>query len=165
MALTRAAIAPADVTNAGGPSFSNALVNQINNLSENVADRNGVASDETTITLAAAAGTSQVATIQVKDGLEANVAAVQRLEVYMCTDAAGATPSSSGAGTSATVTTGALLKAHTAKLHLEVLTDATGKAAITFNNASGGAAYTDRIAVVLPNGKVVVSAALAVPNA
>lgn len=165
MPLTRTALATSDVSNAGGPDFSNKLANQVNNLSTNVADRNGVVSDQSTITLGAAAGTAQVATIQAKDELGANVAAVQRLEVYLCTDAVGATPSSAGANGTVSVTTGALLKAHTAKLHFEVMTNASGAAAITFDNAAGGAAYTDRVAVVLPSGKVVVSAALAVPNA
>jgi len=124
-----------------------------------------VLSSASTITLGAPSGTTQTATIQAKDSDGNNIAAVQRLEVYMCTDSAGATPSGTGVNTSVTATTGTVLKAHTAKLHLEVITDANGVAVLSFNNASGGGSYTDRVALVLPNGKLVVSNALAVANA
>lgn len=124
-----------------------------------------VASSSSTITLGVAAGTVQTATIQLKDANGTNIAAVHRIVVYMATDAAGATPSVAGANGAVTATTGVVLKAHTAKLHFEIVTDANGVAVISFDNAGGAGAYTNRVVLVLPTGKVVVSAALAVPQA
>lgn len=165
MSLTRTTLTTPDVSNAGGVEVTRAQSAAINDLKNGAADRNGVASNQSTITLGAPSGTTQTATIQLKDELGNNVAAVQRIEVYMATDSAGATPSSSGANTSAAPTTGTVLKAHTAKLHWELITNASGQAVLSFNNASGSGTYADRVVLVLPGGKVLVSSALAVPNA
>lgn len=108
----------------------------------------------------------QDVTITLKDADGDALTGVREVTVYMATDAGGATPSSSGAGTSVTATTGAVLKADTAKLVLRCITDANGVLVLHFDNTGGGGAYTDRVVLVLPSGNgVKVSAALAVPNA
>jgi predicted RecA/RadA family phage recombinase len=112
-----------------------------------------------------ATGTSQDITIQLKDLAGDNIAAVQKIRAYMCTDAAGATPSATGCNGNVTASTGAILAALTAKLDFDIVTDATGAAVINFDNAGGGDVYADRLALVLPNGQLVVSDALAVATA
>jgi hypothetical protein len=113
-----------------------------------------------TITLGAAGAATQTATIQLKDAAGTNVATARKIEVYMATDAAGA-KSSAGAATSVTVSTGQELKVNTAKLHWDIVTDATGVAVLTFNNTGGGGAYTDRVALIQShNGELIVSSAL-----
>jgi len=124
-----------------------------------------IASSNSTITLGSPSGTTQVATIQLKDGADAAIADVRSCLVYMATDAAGATPSATGANASVTVSTGAAVVVLTAKLNWQLVTDATGAAALTFDNNGGGGTYTDRVVLVLPTGEVVVSSALAVANA
>jgi hypothetical protein len=165
MTISRTQINTPDVSNAGSADLAKAMVAQLNNLGTNAVDRTGRFSDQSTITLGTPASAQQTATIQIKDEAGTNVAAVQRLEAYMCTDSAGATPSSAGANTSVTATTGAILNTIAAKLKFELLTNASGQAVLNFNNTSGAGTYADRVAVVLPNGKILVSAALAVPNA
>lgn len=120
---------------------------------------------QSTVTPAVPAGTTQEVDIQLNDADGTALAGVHLIEVYMATDAAGATPSVAGANTSVTATTGAVLREDTPLLHWRILTDATGLAQLTFDNAGGGGPYTDRVVLVLPNGALVVSAALAVPNA
>jgi hypothetical protein len=124
-----------------------------------------IASSASTITLAAGGGVTQAAAVQLKDADGNNVAAVQHLRAYMATDAAGATPSAAGADVSVVVSGGATLKVQTAKLDWDVLTSAAGAVVFTFDNTGGGGAYADRLVVVLPNGKVLVSAALNVATA
>ncbi len=113
-----------------------------------------------TITLGASGGNTQTATIQLKDSTGANIAAVQKIEVYMATDALGATPSVSGAAVGVSVTTGALLQALTAKLHFDLITNASGAVALSFDNTGASGPYTDRIVLVLPTGGVLVSGLL-----
>lgn len=127
---------------------------------ESLTSANEGFTSDSTITLSTGGSATQTATIQLKDSTGTNIAAVHKLRVYMCTDSAGATPSSSGAATSATVTTGTLLKAVTTKLDFEFLTNSSGVGVITFDNTGGGGAYTNRVVLVLPNGKLVVSSAL-----
>jgi hypothetical protein len=110
------------------------------------------------VSVAAADGTTQAITIQ------SSRSGVQVFDCYFATDADGATPSTSGAGTGVTATTGEVLKAHTSKLHLQVVTDDTGKAVLSVNNSGGGSAYTDRLVVVNPDGSVTVGDALATPS-
>lgn len=119
-----------------------------------------LAADGSTITLGTGGSATQTATIQLADAAGNALSGVRLVEVYMATDAAGATLSVAGASTSVTATTGAILKAHTAKLHLAVVTDAAGKAVLVFNNTGGGGAYTDRVVLSLPGLGVVVSSAL-----
>jgi hypothetical protein len=124
-----------------------------------------VPSTNSTVTLAAAVGDSQVATITLKDISGTTLATPRRIHVYMCTDAAGATPSSAGAATSVTVGGGGvLLSTTTAKLDFQIVVGATGIATLTFNNTGGSANYTDRVALELPSGALIVSSALNVPH-
>lgn len=118
-----------------------------------------------TIGLSAGGGVTQTATITLKDADGNALTGVRTIVVFMATDAAGGAPSTAGAQVSATATTGAVLKAHTAKLHWTIVTDANGVAVLTFDNTGGGGAYTDRVVLVLPTGKHVVSAALNVATA
>lgn len=114
-----------------------------------------------TITLSAGGAVTQTATIQLKDALGANLAAVRKIQAFMVTDASGATPSSAGAAVGVTATTGAIITALEAKLNFDIVTDANGVAVLEFDNTGGGGVYTDRVALVLPDGSLVVSAALA----
>jgi hypothetical protein len=124
-----------------------------------------VPSTSSTVTLAAAVGDSQVATITLKDISGTTLTTPRRVHVYMCTDAAGATPSSAGAATSVTVGGGgALLSTTTAELDFQIVVGATGIATLTFNNTGGSANYTDRVALELPSGALIVSSALNVPH-
>jgi hypothetical protein len=110
-----------------------------------------------TIALSAGGSATQTATITLKDADDAALAAVRRVEVYM---ADGDTPSSAGANSGVTATTGAIVTAHTTDLHFTSVTDDNGVLVLEFDNTSGGGAYTDRVILVLPTGAVVVSAAL-----
>lgn len=122
-------------------------------------------SDQSTVVVAAPSGTTQTITITLKNSAGTTIAAVQSVDAYFCTDAAGATPSGTGAGTSVTATTGAVISAHTAKLHLALVSDANGVIVLSVDNASGGGTYTNRLALILPNGRLKISDALATPNA
>ena len=120
--------------------------------------------DQSTIALGSPAGTTQVATITIRDGDAAAIAARRHIRVYLTDDSTG-TPSAAGAFASATVTTGDTLLEPTATLHFEIITDASGVAEITFDNAGGAGTYADRVVLVLPDGRLLISDALAVPNA
>ncbi len=160
------------VESGGSLTVSGVTVDQhtlaVNGLTASGSDLNetgGLPTAQSTVVVAAASGTHQDITITLLDADGDALAAVRRIEVYVCDDAAGATPSSAAAAGNVTVQTGALLKAVTAKLQLEVLTDATGVAVIRFDNGGGGGAYTKHLAVILPSGAVVVSAAMNIPTA
>jgi hypothetical protein len=113
-----------------------------------------------TITNGVPAGSLQSVTIQLNDSTGTAIAAVQVIHVYMATDSAGAVPSTVGVGSSVTVTTGALLKAQTAKLYFDIVTNASGQAVLSFDNTGGGNVYTDRVVLILPAGGVLVGAPL-----
>jgi len=166
-------ITTSDLTAAHSVTFPNGDVaaadfTKLTSLTATAAELNvaaNAASSSSTITLGAGGGTTQTATFQMKDADGNAIAAVHHIRVYMATDAAGATPSAAGCNGAATVSVGAEVKIHTAKLVWDLVTDANGSVVITFNNAGGGGAYTDRVVLVLPNGQVVVSAALNVATA
>lgn len=134
-------------------------------LAAGLSDKNVEPSDQSTITLNAGGSVTQTATVALKDANGNTLTGVHVLELYMCTDANGATPSTSGAEVSAAPTTGAAITTHTAKLHWVAATNTSGSLVLTFDNTGGGGAYTDRVALVLPGGKVVVSDALNVGTA
>ena len=120
---------------------------------------------EVNLTLSTGGATTQTISGKVSSIHGAAIEAPVKLLCYLCTDEAGATPSAEGAHTSVTATTGKVLVAHTAKLVLEVLTDADGEFVLSFDNNSGSGAYTDRLAVVIPHsGQVIVSDALNVAH-
>lgn len=121
-------------------------------------------SNLSTITLGPAGSNTQTATIQLKDSTGANLTQVQKIEVYMATDSAGATPSVSGANNTVTVTTGASLFVAVPKLYFNVITTAAGVAQLTFDNTGGSGPYTDRLVLVLPANQVVVSGQLFVQS-
>jgi hypothetical protein len=121
-------------------------------------------SNLSTITLGAAGSNTQLATIQLKDSTGANLAQVQKIEVYMATDAAGAVPSASGVSQAVTVTTGASLFVAVSKLYFNLVTTAAGVVALNFDNTGGSGPYTDRLVLVLPANQVVVSAQLFVQS-
>lgn len=121
-------------------------------------------SNLSTITLGAAGSNTQTATIQLKDSTGANLAQVQKIEVYMCTDSAGATPSVSGANNGVSVTTGASLFVAVSKLYFNLISTAAGVVQLTFDNTGGSGPYTDRLVLVLPANQVVVSSALFVQS-
>jgi hypothetical protein len=121
---------------------------------------------DSTITLGTPAGTTQTATIQLRDGA-GPLAARRLIRAYMTDDATG-TPSAAGAATGVTFTTGDKLAARPVgdeTLDFDLVTDSSGVAVLTFDNAGGGGVYADRVVLVLPDGSLVVSAALAVPEA
>lgn len=124
-----------------------------------------VYSSASTITLGAGGAVTQAAAIQLKDADGNAIAAVQKIRVYVSDDAAGATPATSGCNGAVTVSVGATLKVQTAKLDWDLVTDANGAVTLTFDNTGGGGNYTKYVVVVLPNGKVLVSAALNVATA
>lgn len=124
-----------------------------------------VYSSASTITLGAGGAVTQAAAIQLKDADGNAIAAVQKIRVYVSDDAAGATPATSGCNGAVTVSVGATLKVQTEKLDWDLVTDANGAVTLTFDNTGGGGAYTKYVVVVLPNGKVLVSAALNVATA
>jgi hypothetical protein len=124
-----------------------------------------VFSSGSTVTVAAAVGTTQLVTITLKDADANTVAASQKIEVYMATDATGTTPSSAGSNGAVTVGTGLTLKVQTAKLHWDLVTSTGGVVTLSFDNAGGGGNYADYVVLVLPNGKLKVSAVLATPPA
>lgn len=126
---------------------------------------NAAATNNSTITIGAAAGTTQTASIQLKDGDDVAIAAVRHIEVYMATDATGATVSTSGAAAGVTVTTGKAIAVITAALAWDLVTDVNGVAVLTIDNMGGGGEYADYVVLTLPNGEVVVSAVLATPAA
>jgi predicted RecA/RadA family phage recombinase len=112
------------------------------------------------ITLGPPTGTTQTATVQIKDIKNANIEEIRKLRAYMAdgSDDTGATKSTTGANTSAGVTTGTELLENAAKLDWDVETDASGQVVFTFDNDGGGGAYTDRLVVVIPHtGELLVS--------
>jgi hypothetical protein len=121
-------------------------------------------SSQSTLSVATAVSTNQTVTVTLKDVSGATLAVPAVVRVYMCTDSAGATPSAAGANTSVTIGGGGTsMVVDTAKLDWIVDVGATGVFTMVFANA-GGSTYTDRVALVLPNGEVKVSAALSTPG-
>lgn len=110
--------------------------------------------------------TTQTCTGTLQDTDGSTISEQRKITVIMVTDAEGDTASGTGANTSAAPTTGTALITHTAKLAWEIMTHTDGTFVLTFDNTSGGGAYTDRVAVYLPHsGEAVVSDALNVANA
>lgn len=109
-----------------------------------------------TITLAAGAANVMGITIQLKDALGTNLAERRRVEFYMSTDAEGDGLTGSTYSGDFAATTGVILSALTAKKHITGLTDATGKIVLTLTDTNKPA--TERVCVVLPGGKLSVSA-------
>jgi len=116
--------------------------------------------NQSAITNGAAGGSTQTVTIQLKDSNGNNIAAVQKIEVYMATDALGAMPSASGVYNTVTATVGAVLQALTAKLHFDLVTNNSGQVTLLFDNTNAPGAYTDRLVLVLPTGGVLVGSPL-----
>lgn len=129
-----------------------------------LSDLGNFPSIKSTITLGTPTGKTQTATIQLTDAEGNNLAGIRYVEVYMCTDTAGATPSAAGVFNTVTVSTGSLLNTITAKLKFELLTNATGQIVLTFDNTGGGAPYTDHVVAIMANEGIIVSSALAVSN-
>lgn len=123
----------------------------------------GSMSDQSTRALSAS-GVTQTCTFQAKDGDGNNIAAVQRVRVYLATTAAGVTLAAAANGTVAP-TTGTVLKAHTAKLDWDLLTDDTGKIVLSIGNTGGTDHYAVYVIFVLPNGKLIASAVTDVRSA
>lgn len=117
-----------------------------------------------TITLGAPNNATQTASIQLKDSTGANINAAQKLQVYMCTDANGAIPSVLGVQVGVTVTVGNTLKVQTAKLYFDLVSNTSGVVTLSFDNTGAAGQYTDRVALVLPTGQLVVSNPLAVSS-
>lgn len=148
------------------------IVDMINTLNEHtdtanaakIAELEKQPSQNSTLTLSAP-GVTQTISGQLKDINGDNIVGVTKVRAYMCTDSAGATPSSSGTAGDVTATTGAILKAHTAKLDFDIVTNATGAFVLSFPNTGGGDTYTDKLALVLPTGDLKISDALAVATA
>lgn len=109
-----------------------------------------------TITLAAGASNVMGITIQLKDALGNNLAERRRVEFYMSTDAEGDGLTGSTYSGDFAATTGVLLTALTAKKHLTALTNASGLLVLTLTDTNKPA--TERVCVVLPGGKLSVSA-------
>ena len=117
----------------------------------------GVAST-VTIALAAGATNSMDATITVKDGTGATVAAVHNLEMWMSGASTGIDLTSSSYSGSVTASTGKILTAITAKKHLMIQTAATGIAVI--NIVASAKPATEYVCVRSPStSQPVVSAA------
>lgn len=117
-----------------------------------------------TITLGPANNAVQTATIQLKDSTGANISAAQKIQVYMCTDVNGAIPSVLGVQVAVTITTGNTLKVQTAKLFWDLVTNTSGVSVLSFDNTGAAGQYTDRVALVLPTGQLLVSNPLAVSS-
>lgn len=107
---------------------------------------------------------TQTATFTIKDEFGTTLTVPTHVRVYMSTDAAGEVISSSGVHTSVAIsgTSASILKTNTALLDFDVI--AVGSFVLTFTNTSGSGIYTDHAVLVAPDGKIVVSSALAVPN-
>jgi hypothetical protein len=120
--------------------------------------------ERSTIELSAGGGVTQTATITLRDATGDVIKAVQVLDVYMCTDDAGATPSEVGAEEGVTIDPGAAVVVHTTDLAWKIAFPATGIVVLEFDHTLGAEPYEDRIALVLPNGKMVVSEALNVED-
>lgn len=109
-----------------------------------------------TIALAAGAANVMGITIQLKDAFGVNVAERRRVEFYMSTDAEGDGLTGSTYSGDFAATTGVILSALTAKKHITALTNASGALVLTLTDTNKPA--TERVCVVLPNGKLSVSA-------
>jgi len=90
------------------------------------------------LTVAAAAGTSNVCnvTVQLKDGDGANLTRRELINFWLSDEAAGAGVTGTTASGTVTATTGVDIGVITAKKVLTVLTDATGKAVIAITDSA-----------------------------
>ena len=137
-----------------------AAVNEVDAHSKAVLIAAGLLIADVELVVSAGGSTTQTVTGTLKDIAGQTITEQRKLTVIMVTDAEGDTASSAGANASCAPTTGTLLITHTAKLAMEIMTHTDGTFVITADNSGGGEPYTDRLAVYLPSGKAVVSAAL-----
>lgn len=123
-----------------------------------------------TVSVAAASGTTQTVTVQLKNAAGTNLSAVYVFDLYMVTASTGlgagvALPDTAGTvsatGNVTSSANGATMR-NTALF--QVAASAAGVFAFVVDNVGGAGAYQQRAAIVLPDG-IVVSAALNVPNA
>lgn len=106
--------------------------------------------ESTTISNAAAVGTNQTSTCQLKDNAGNNITGVFKTQHYYSTSANGATNDGQPGGIPAGYT--------------DVLSDVNGLITVVSANAGGGSnPYISRLVIVIPVG-VVVSAPLSIPN-
>ncbi len=84
-------------------------------------------------------------------------AGVRHLRVYLCDAADGLAVSADPPSGGSAITVGTLLKAQTAALDLDVLTDINGAFTITMTEAAADTWY---VCLVLPDGRVTVSPAV-----
>lgn len=116
---------------------------------------------DVTLVLSTGGSATQTITGTIKDADGKTIAEQRKITAIMVTDAQGDTASGTGANTSAAPTTGTALITHTNKLAWEIMTHTDGTFVMTYDNTSGGGAYTDRLAVYLPHsGEAIVSDAL-----
>jgi hypothetical protein len=112
-----------------------------------------------TFTIALAAGASNVmtATIQAVDGFGNTRSGVHNIDVLVSNASTGIGLTSTSYSTGWAATTGSILASITSQKYFKVQTDATGKAVLTLT--ATGKPATEYVAVVLPRGGLVVSAA------
>lgn len=121
-----------------------------------------VMSSASTWVLSASLAT-QTATFQAKDADGNNIAAVQRVRIYLATLATGSVLAAA-AFAAVAPTTGTILKAHTAKLDWDFLTDSNGVLVLSINNTGGSDHYAVFAIAILPNGKIKASLVTDVRN-
>lgn len=139
----------------GGEDFV-ALTERVDDAEGDITDLHNEVEQTATVTLAAGAANVMGITIQLKNAASENLAERRRVEFYMSTDNEGDGLTSTSYSGDFAATSGVILTALTAKKHITGLTDATGKLVLTLTATAKPA--TERVCVVLPNNKIVVSA-------
>lgn len=113
---------------------------------------------DATITVGAEDTNVRAITIQLKDANGADVAARTVVDVYVLADANGDAIATTGGSTGIAIgTDGAILATVVAKKHFRVISEADGDIDLTWTDTGTEVAY---LAVVLPTGRMVISAAL-----
>lgn len=126
-------------------------------IEKEVKDLQGEVAQTATVALSAGAADTMTITITLKDAFGTAFAERHRVEVYISTSSAGAGLSATSYSGALTATTGDILTAHTAKKHVTAVTNASGVLVLSLVDTAKAAG--EYVVVVLPNGKLIVSAA------
>ncbi len=126
-------------------------------VEQEIKNLQGEVAQTATVALAAGASNTMTITITLKDGFGTAFGQRHRVEVYMSGSSTGAGLTSSSYSGALTATTGDILTALTAKKHVIANTNTSG--VLVLSLVDSGKPATEYVCVVLPNGRLIVSAA------